>query len=128
MIVLSLLLRLITPSAHAMALQDLGAENSGVQSMWDTISDTFPFSGAGSDLPGFIFARIATLVIILIAFVAVALVTYAAARLAMGGWHEESVAESKRIIKNVVIGLIAAVVADAVIWYVSWLLMTIGNA
>lgn len=120
------LLPALLPAAHAITLQDIGTQVGGggqapgIAEMWTTISALFPFSFGAALTPVEIFGRINALVLTAIASVAVVLLGFAAVRITTSGFDEQGIAQAKTIAKNVVIGLLAAMVADAVVvWVVS---------
>lgn len=114
---------LLIPRAFAASIDELGqgiwGSAPGIDAMWSSIRDLFPFTGEGADAPGTLLDTINTAVLAIIALVAVALVVYAGIRMIAGGGNEEGFTEAKKILKNVAIGLLCAMLADVVIMYIA---------
>ncbi len=115
------ILGLFIPKASAVTLDQIGS-GPGISDMWSQIKDVFPMSSEGANLPDTLFGKINTTILGLIAGVGVAMLIYAGVKMMSGGGNEEGFNEAKKIATNVVIGLIAAMVADAVIVYAVTLL------
>ncbi len=117
----------LTPQAQALDLSQIGQGAPGVSDMWNNFQSIFPFALAGPSTPGYLFGRVAYLVFWFTGFVAVALVVYAAMRLSAAGFNEEGKAEAKRVLTNVGIGLILALVSDLVIFSIAYVITLVAN-
>lgn len=122
------LLSAFVPKVSAIQIDQIGQGAPGISEMWNRITALFPFARTGAALPGNFITGVASVVGGLIAFVAVALIAYAGARATFAGFSEESVSKAKSTVKNVVIGLIAALVGDVLVWAVASLIAAIANA
>ncbi|MFA6038862.1 MAG: hypothetical protein WCV62_04995 [Candidatus Peribacteraceae bacterium] len=122
------LLSAFLPTAHAVELQEIGQGGPGIDRMWQMISSIFPFSFGAEMTPQAIFYSINVLILTTIASVAVVLLGYAAVRITTSGFDEQGIAQAKTIAKNVVIGLLAAMVADAVVYWVFELILAIAGS
>ncbi|MFA6522830.1 MAG: hypothetical protein WCS85_00460 [Candidatus Peribacteraceae bacterium] len=114
------------PVAHASLSSALSSQENGVGKMWEVFMGLFPFGDESGT--GFVSGMLGSVQMIILGGISatgVALLAYAGARLAMTGWNEEGITKAKSIVKNVVIGLIGALLADAIIVYALSFLMTI---
>ena len=114
---------LLAPSAHAASLQNLGATNPGVNSMWASICNTLPFCGLGADtLPGFISGRIIMIVQSLITSIAIIMIIYASIQLSTSQLDDGKIEEAKKIIMYALGGIILSLVAGT---FLQYLLVTV---
>lgn len=114
MSVLSFLIGLVTPVAHAANLDNWGAENSGVAQMWSMIRGTLytqqdPVAGLSAATIGFVFP--------LIGASAVLVILYAGIKMIWGRGKDESVSKAKEIIFYALIGVILAILAVTIVGF-----------
>lgn len=119
MAMLSLILHwLSVPVAHATTtLQDAFKNGDGLSSMWSQMAAWFPHTSSAGNLVEDLTGRIYTIFKETIGWVAAALLAYGGVRLSFGGVNEEGVSAWKSTMKNVLIGLIAAMVAEAFLMF-----------
>jgi len=118
MAILSSLLSAFVPTAHAFQVSEVGAGAIGIDAMWQKITSFFPYSSGGALVPNALMGRAQGIIIGCIAGAALIGIAYAGLRLVSGGISEEGIAESKKIVKNVIIGLILAILSDGIILFV----------
>ena len=123
MLLLSLLSRAFISIVSAESVDKIGEGSPGVSEMWSIIRGTFPGTGAGEDAAGMISRGVNSLVLQLIGGVAVAMVIYAGLRMVYGS--EEGYGEAKKILKYTIIGVILALIADAILNMVYAIIMNI---
>lgn len=104
--------------AHASLGSVLSSQGKGVGTMWKSFMAIFPFGDAkGTEAVSGMLGSVQKIILGGIAATGVALLAYAGARLAMTGWNEEGITKAKSVVKNVVIGLIGALLADVLVVY-----------
>jgi uncharacterized membrane-anchored protein len=105
------------PSAHANqpALTQWGAGNSGVQSMWTTISNTVYVNIPAQDIVHALTGGIVQLIFTFIGGAAAMLIMYAGIRMIASRGKDDEFTQGKTIITWAVIGLVLAMIANAVI-------------
>jgi hypothetical protein len=113
---LYILLLLSAPSAHATGIDMLGANNPAIAAMWDMIRAVFPYSNMGGNGVTFVSLVITSLILRLIGAIAVVVLIYAGIRMITGG--EEGLGEAKKAVTYALVGLVGALIADAVVNYV----------
>lgn len=114
------------PVAHASLGSALSKQGKGVGTMWKSFMNLFPFGEAhGTEAVSGMLGSVQKIIVGGVAATGVALLAYAGARLAMTGWNEEGITKAKSIAKNVVIGVIGAMLADVLIMYALKFLTTI---
>jgi hypothetical protein len=89
----------------------------GTQTMWQQICQTLPFCAVGKNAPMFVATKVGSFIAEVIGGAAVLVILYAAIRLVSARGGEEGVSESKKILLYAVIGLILAIISDAVVYY-----------
>ena len=119
MVLLSTILHwLAVPVAHATTTLDQAfGSNMGLGQMWSQMKAWFPHSGSAGNLVSDLAGNIYTIFQETLGWVAAALLAYAGLRLSFGGVNEEGVSAWKSVLKNVLIGLIAAMVAEALLGF-----------
>ncbi len=120
------LLSAFLPTASAMSLQEIGS-GPGIREMWAEISNLFPFSFGAEMTPVAVFTGINSIILAIIASVAVVLLGYAAVLITTSGFSEQGMTHAKTIAKNVLIGLLAALAGDALIYWVVQLVWRIAG-
>ena len=103
--------------AHAQVLQNVGTANPGVSSMWKTICATMPFCSIGTGAPALLFLKITGFLLVMIGGVAAAALIYAGIRIIMSRGQDEGMSEGKKIATYALLGLVLAIIADAVVLY-----------
>ena len=110
------LLSLLSPSAHATTIEKLGSNQPSIALMWTILKDyTFPHTNVGTHGVAFIAVKIFDFILRTIGGLAVIIILWGAIRIITGG--EEGVTEGKKIVLYAVLGLIAALCADAATIY-----------
>lgn len=109
----------LVPTAHAVVLQTAGSSNPGVQSMWTTICQTMPFCGVGLLAPGFFGAKLVRFILSIIGGTAVVVIIYGGIKMLLSQGSEEALTEARKIVMYAAAGLILALLANVVIFYVS---------
>jgi|GEM_PF-1380643 hypothetical protein len=118
MSLMRVILSLFVPTAHAVTIDTAGtALGPGVATMWAMICSTLPFCSVGTGAPALLALKVTSLLLRLIGGVAVGVIIYAGIRLIIARGGEEGRTEAKKIVMYAVLGLILALVADALITY-----------
>jgi hypothetical protein len=104
------------PHAHAFDVNQIGS-GPGIGQMWGTITALFPYKSGGL-VPNQIMGRVQTILVAIIGSAATVGLGYAALSLVSGGINEEGISKAKTIAKNVIFGLILAILADGIVNYV----------
>lgn len=114
------LLGLVIPSVHAggAVLDGVGAGNPGVAKMWDLICDVMPFCSLGTGAPAYFAGRVIGFLLEIIGGLAVAILIYAGIILIASQGNDEKLSEAKKIAMWALLGLVLAIIADAVLNYV----------
>jgi hypothetical protein len=107
---------LLLPRASARNIDQLGEGTPGIDAMWAVIRSVFPYTGVGEGGLTLLLLKVTNFILIFIGGIAVAMIIYAGIKIVTGG--EEGIGEAKKIILYAAGGLIAALVADAVVIYV----------
>ncbi len=105
----------LVPRAFARNLETLGSGSPGIDAMWGMIDAVFPHTNIGGNGLAFVLLRITDFILKTIGGLAVVMLIYAGIRMIAG--REEGLAEGKKIALYAVLGLIAAMCADAVVVY-----------
>lgn len=118
--------------SRAHAAQDIwGAENAGVQAMWQQIrSSVFDESDlGGGNLVSSISQAIINFVLPMVGGAAVVLIIYAGLKMIAGRGKDETLAEAKTITLYALLGVVLAVLATVIIGYAGTFLQTMldGN-
>ena len=106
---------LTVPSALATNVETLGSGAPGIDEMWSMMKETFPHTDVGADGLSFVALRITDIILRTIGGLAVAMIMYGGIK--MIAQSEEGFGEAKKIVLYAVMGLILAIVADAVVIY-----------
>jgi hypothetical protein len=114
---LSIALRLLVPSAHAVRL-DTPSTNPAVNAMWAQICTILPYCSAGAAAPALIGAKILSFVLSLIIIVAICVIIYAGIRIIMTGVDEGGMDDAKKAIKYALLGIVLAVLGQTIIGYI----------
>jgi len=109
------LLSALVPTASA-KLSGLGSQGPGVSEMWSSITELFPFTDEGANTPATIALSIIDFILKTIGLGAAAVLVWAGVRAVFSG-GEGGLDEAKKMAKNAAIGLICAIIADAVVQY-----------
>ncbi|OGJ56099.1 hypothetical protein A2706_02120 [Candidatus Peribacteria bacterium RIFCSPHIGHO2_01_FULL_51_35] len=104
--------------AHAQVLQNVGTANPGVASMWATVCSTVPFCSVGTGAPALLFLKISGFLLMMIGGVAVAALIYAGIKIILSRGQDEGMSEGKKIAMYALLGLVLAIIADALVLYV----------
>jgi hypothetical protein len=107
------LVSFVLPAAQAKNIETLGVGAPGIAPMWQVIKATFPHTNVGAGGVTFLALKIIDFILKSIGALAVIMIIYAGIRMIAQG--EEGLTEGKKIIMYAVIGLIAALCADAVV-------------
>jgi hypothetical protein len=128
MTLLAFLSGLLVPRASAAALSATG-KGAGISQMWQTIMNVFPSTttGTSASVVDSVFQGINGDILAVIATIAMASIVWAGMRLVMVGVNEEGIASAKRILKNTLIGLTLAIMADLIVNYLWTILDKIGK-
>lgn len=105
----------LVPDAVAKNIEQLGSGDPAIASMWQSIKDIFPHTDVGEAGVAYIALKITDFILRTIGGLAVVMILWGAIRIITGG--EEGVTEGKKIVMYSVMGLIAAMVADAIVIY-----------
>jgi hypothetical protein len=122
---LSSLIGHIVPKVFARNIETLGSGTPGIDQMWDMITSVFPHTDIGSDGLAFVLLKITDFILKTIGGLAVVMLIYGGIKMITGG--EEGLGEGKKIIMYSLIGLIAAMVADAVVVYTQVIINAAAN-
>ncbi len=124
MLLLSFIINLLTPVAHAVVLNNAGTwspnggPNMGVISMWTTICSTLPFCNVGAAAPVFFLGKVIRFIFLAIGGVAVCVIIYAGLTLVTSQGNDEVWTEAKKIIAYALGGIVLAILGNAVVTYV----------
>ncbi len=113
------------PQALAANIEQLGSGSPGIDAMWNMILSIFPYTNSGSAGLEMVLLKIVDIILKLIGGLAVTMVIYAGIKVMTGG--DEGLGEAKKILMYSAIGLIAAMCADAVVIYVSYVVADIAG-
>lgn len=127
---LPFLLRQLTEEAHAVWLEGVGRGAPGVDDMWASVRGTLPFGGVGANAPMAVISAVAQFIFALLAGIAICVIMYAGIIMMTSGFNESAVADAKKTIMYALIGLLLAVLAEAIITYlrVSVISQAVGGA
>jgi hypothetical protein len=100
----------------ASSIEQLGSGSPGIDSMWGELKQIFPHTDYGSQGLAFIILMITNIILRLLAGGAVLMIVYAGIRMITGG--EEGLGEAKKAVTYALVGLVGALIADAVVNYV----------
>lgn len=114
---LSILISLLAPSALAAGIEQIGSGAPGVDAMWSNIMTVFPFTSVGAGGVTFVTLKFTAIILSMISAVAVLCIVYAGIKMITAG-SEEGFTEAKKIVMYTSAGLVAAMLADAVVMYV----------
>jgi hypothetical protein len=120
---LSALASTVLPRALADNIETLGQGAPGITEMWGIVKATFPHTNEGSNGVPFLSLKIADFILKIIGAVAVIMIIYGGLRMIFTG--EEGLNEAKKIVLYAVLGLIAALCAQAA---VTFALQVVGAA
>lgn len=121
----SSLLSALVPTASAAIADSLG-DGPGISEMWEKIGGLFPaYSGSGEGALGALFGRAQGIVIAAIATVAIGSIAFAALQMISSGVTEDSATKAKTTIRNAIVGILLAIMADGIILYVYDILMNV---
>lgn len=115
---LSILIGTLIQSAHAVTLEQIGSAGPGVSQMWNTIIGTFPHTSAGNGALALIALRIISFVLSLIGGAATAVMIYAGIKMVMSRGQDEGLSEAKKIALYALLGVILALLADVIVFFV----------
>ncbi len=118
-ILLQWLATVVLPHAQAKNIETLGVGAPGIAAMWQVITATFPHTDVGEEGVTFLALKIIDFILKSIGALAVLMIIYGGIRIIVQG--EEGMTEGKKIILYAVIGLIAAIMADAAVIFVQLL-------
>jgi hypothetical protein len=108
-------------TAYAENIERLGSGTPGIDQMWAIIRSIFPYTDMGGRGLTFAALKITDFILKSIGALAVVMIMYAG--LQMIAYGEEGMQEAKKIVLYAVLGLIAAMVSDAVIIYAQVLIL-----
>ncbi len=108
---------LFIPAAYAMSIDNFGTANAGVSSMWADICSTVPFCDIGNTAPTVLGLKIVNFILQMIGGVAVAVLIYAGIKMIISHGNDEGLSDAKKISLYAGLGLIFAMIADAVVQY-----------
>ncbi|MDD4318850.1 MAG: hypothetical protein PHW10_00795 [Candidatus Peribacteraceae bacterium] len=128
MFIITSFLSALIPTAFAAYTDSLGEGKPGISEMWETISSLFPsYSGSGGGALDVLFTRAQGIVMIAIATVAVGSIAFAALQMISSGVTEESAGKAKTTLRNAIIGVLLAIMADGIILFVYDILMDVAG-
>jgi hypothetical protein len=112
---LAFLLGMLVPKAHAI-LNTVGSGGAGVDDMWTTICNTFPaaFCNLGANAPEYIAGIVVDFVFAVIVGIGVLVIIFAGLRLIFAAGNEEATADAKKIITYALLGIVLALMAEAI--------------
>jgi hypothetical protein len=113
------LIATLRPIAHAAGVEDVGGGISSLPAMWDMMTLYLPYRTIGSRGlgPTTVTNIVINTVLGIIGAVAVLVIIFAAIQLATSAGNEEAVTKAKKIILYAAIGLILAVLANTIVYY-----------
>ncbi len=117
------LLRLLTVAAAsvpAVVLADIdqiGSNAPGISQMWSDIKCAFPHTDLGAQGFTFVLARMVDIILRFIGGGAVLMIIYGGIRMMMTVADENSHSEAKKVVLYACLGLILAIMADAIVLY-----------
>ena len=116
---MKLLLALIgIPVASAgSVLKGVGSANPGVVTMWNEICSVMPFCDIGTAAPVMIGLKLTFSILLFIGGAAVAVLIYAAIRIIISRGNEEGLTEAKKVAIYAGLGIVLAILADAIVLY-----------
>lgn len=117
MSVLSAIAGMLIPSAHAAAIEQLGVMAPGINAMWNDLQTAFPHTGHGSGGFAFVMLMATNIVLQFIAGIAVLMIIYGGIRMISTVADENGHTEAKKIVQYAVVGLILAMLTDAIVQY-----------
>lgn len=117
--ILSLLHRWLIPEAEAVVLNQAGQQNPGVQSMWRTICQTLPFCNVGFNAPGLFVAKLIAFIFSIFGGVAVLVIIYAGIKMLLSQGNDEALTDARKIILYAAVGIILALLANGIVYYLS---------
>lgn len=116
MTILSAIIDLLVPHAHAVVLNNVSS-NPAVQTMWTVICSVMPFCNLGLMAPVAIAAKVSTFVFMMIGGIAVLVLIWAGIQIIYSGGNDEQIGEAKKIAQYAVIGLIGAIIGYSFVPY-----------
>ena len=111
----SLLASLVFPKALADNIKTLGSGAPGIDQMWAIVKNTFPHNEQGSNGVPFLALMVAQFILNIIGALAVLMIIYGGIKMIFTG--EEGLNEAKKILLYAVLGLIAALCAQAAVTF-----------
>lgn len=115
---LSTILTWLIPVASAQNLQNVGSANPGVAGMWARICSTLPFCGLGTGATDYFALRILDFLFSIIVVLAIGVLIYAGIRMIVSQGDESAMEEAKKIVIYALGGLVAALIAEALLTYI----------
>lgn len=112
---LSTVASLIFPKALADNIKTLGSGAPGIDQMWGIVKNTFPHTDEGSNGVPFLALMVADFILKIIGALAVLMIIYGGLKMIFTA--EEGLNEAKKILLYAVLGLIAALCAQAAVTF-----------
>ncbi len=114
---ISLLLSFLAPVANAAGIETIGSGAAGIDEMWSTIKSALPFTNIGAGGVTFVTLKATAIILSTLSAIAALSIVYGGIKMITTG-TEEGFTEAKKLITYTAVGLVLAMLADAVVLYV----------
>lgn len=115
---LAILTGLLATRAAAATIDTAGTSGPGVSAMWGIITSIFPYAGVGKGALVLIAFKIISFILSLIGGAATVVLIYAGIRLVISHGEEEGVSEAKKTALYALLGVVLALMADLIVFFV----------
>jgi hypothetical protein len=117
-LLLAIILAFLPESASAVGIATITASTPGSTAMWSYIGTYLPYFGGGNVAPLIIGTIVINTVVSLIGGASVAIIIYSSIQMSLTGFSEESLTKGKKTITYAAMGLVFAILSEAIIIYV----------
>lgn len=107
------------PVAHA-TIEQLGINSPGISDMWSQVRSVFPHTDLGAFGFNFVMLSVINFILNTISALAVVMIIYGGIKLTTGS--EEALGEAKKVVTYALLGLVAAMTADAIVLYTMYVI------